>query len=97
MIDRPEFKVFLAKLTVLCREYGIELRSEFSPAAIEMAEIKRSWIYTAMRSCYSPSEEWDSLCLDSQEYIKQRKADLVDNELCVADEHYIKILEAGLE
>lgn len=100
MLEKSDLSLFLSKLTILCREYGVELYAitTYSGSALFplFPEKSKDWSYIATRSPFTDSktDEWDILCLSC----KHTETDLEDgSEICEADEHFIKVLEAGLE
>lgn len=97
MDETSELELFLSKLTALCREYNVEIfamRSQDKNDAVRsLSEEKQNWIYKLVRSPWTPEGTWELLCLTNEKIERDSEEAL---ETCIADERYIKLIEAGL-
>lgn len=86
MIEVPKLRMFLSELTVLSRKYGIKIVDATRGCAEQVILV--------------PFESDDAnkfyLVEHEETLIFELSADSYSNAT-IADEHYIKILEAGLE
>jgi hypothetical protein len=104
MNEKVDLELFLSKLTVLCREHNITFfvaESAYGPESIPglrpMTTAEKTWIYIASGTPFTPKDEWDTLELVSQKTLAEKRANSSDDEICIADERHIKLIEAGLD
>lgn len=97
MSEEELLSAFLAKLTVLCRKYNVELCAlrthlDDPPIVTKLSDDKKNWVYAITKAPWDQNGSWHSLALTDGPHDSA-----IETEFCMADQSYIRLIEAGLD